>query len=114
MSVIEPTAFTTGSVERAAARGADEAWLAEARSDPSSRLLLVRGADVASVDDGLELRAGADDEAAVLLGMVGGAAWFAAPAADDDPGSFTSLRELAGALAPGDAQLAATAVGLLG
>jgi len=135
-----PQAFAGAVIDRAGERRADEAWVAERRSDPASRAVVVlRGAvavrGAGAYESGAatwgEARGGAPDarlarvpladvaathgaREAVLLGLEDGAALFAVALPEPPAGTdAVALRDAASLLGPGDAGLAAYATAMV-
>ncbi|QAY61039.1 NAD(+) diphosphatase [Microbacterium protaetiae] len=108
-------------VDRSAAERADDALIPRLRSDPTTRVLVVRGdrvevsgdsalrlrwsrADQAPVDAAWAFLGRADDGAALLLARV--------EAHEGSEGTWASLRTVGGALSPVDADILAMAIAL--
>jgi NAD+ diphosphatase len=122
-----PTLFAGPFLERRAEMRDDPSWIAAARGDPATRYLLGSGAtqlvsagdpmDVAWLDGGHELVAGAHDDDLTLLGWFRGARCVlvelrdpvAARAAMPDGAEMRELRPLAPMLPPDSASLLAYA-----
>ncbi|MGZ4269839.1 MAG: NAD(+) diphosphatase [Solirubrobacteraceae bacterium] len=105
-------------LDRAGARRADAAWLADRRADPGARAVVATEAGVLMSGDVpafVALDALGDAPELVLLGVDGaGSAIFAADAEGPFPGAeIVSLRDAAPRLAQADGGLLAQAVGLL-
>jgi NAD+ diphosphatase len=112
--------FSGSPVDRAGARRADQAWLAELERDPRSRAILVTG-DGVLVEDGRLARVPLDEVAGADLILLGieddGAALFAVDATglDQPPPSTEAigLRDAGALLSHGDGGLIAQATGLV-
>jgi NAD+ diphosphatase len=122
--VAVPNTFAGGALDRAGARRADPAWLAERTADAGARAVVATRSGVLASDGAparVPLGALAADTELVLLGVdPAGTALFAADPGDDDaavalePGAqLHGLRDLAPALGQADGGLLAQAVGLL-
>jgi NAD+ diphosphatase len=112
-------AFRVTAHDRMTERRKDDGFLESAVTDPSSRVLVLRGDELAAGDVGLELVSPAAAPAGerLLLGSVDGVVYFVALAADDDASlrglAFAGLRQLASTLDERQLSLAvhATALG---
>ena len=121
-SLLADLALARGTVDRAAERRADAAWVAERWSDPRTRVIAVSDGSVPveSADTGAPRLHFIDAEAAdgsevVLLGLDGdGTAYFCARVADRAvvPGEWAGLRDVGALLDSRDVGLAVTAVAL--
>jgi len=121
MELVLPIAFAGGTADRAGARRRDEAWLAEARTAETTRVIGVRAASKLFVCDGpglghcTELP---DEVDLTFLGVDGeGRAIFAADLGGDEAETeqtFEELRALAAVLPGHEAALAAHAVAMVG
>ncbi|MFL6138580.1 MAG: NAD(+) diphosphatase [Frankiaceae bacterium] len=118
-----PPALSRGTVDRAAMRREDEAWLAAAWDDPRARALVVRETQVLVKDDAdgpslvLLPPAEAPPGARYFLGESDGAPYFAVSADSTDStgpagARAASLREVGAALSDRDAGLVVHAVAL--
>ncbi len=123
----QPNAYTGGTLDRAAHRRTDEAWLSAARHDSRSRFALFWRGD-ALIEAGetpaaaLVSRPALNDAPWVFLGLQNETPLFAADlSALDDPsavlgetrGTFTDMRSLTTLLQADDATILATARGML-
>ncbi|HSS68974.1 MAG TPA: NAD(+) diphosphatase [Nocardioidaceae bacterium] len=112
-------AFRVTAHDRMTERRKDDGFLESALADPASRVLVLRGDELAADDMGLALASPADAPAGerLLLGSVDGVVYFVALAADDDASlgglAFAGLRLLASTLDERQLSLAvhATALG---
>ena len=119
--------FRSGAHDRLSERRRDEDFLADAWSDPGSRVLVVRGGELAATPDATALRwvspVAAPAGQRLLLGSADGTVRFAvltddaaaggAPDSDDvDSPSYAPLRRLATQLTPLEASLAVQAAAL--
>jgi NAD+ diphosphatase len=108
------TTFAGATLDRAAERRSDDAWLAERRADPASRA-------VAVVPDGVVLDgdrlarlplSALDGEPLLLLGVEDGHALFAVDTPAPPSGRVTGLRDAAARLSQSEGGLAAYASAL--
>jgi NAD+ diphosphatase len=115
-----PNAYTGGTLDRAAHRREDAAWLASALADPASRFVVFHQGK--TLVDGLAERAPravlvpkpAVETTFVFLGLQDGAPIFAAELAAPPPeASLTDLRGITGNLPADDATILATARAML-
>ena len=123
MELVHPIAFAGTTVDRAALLRRDEAWLAEARHAPSTRVIAVRLPTQLLMAEGPRLgqvsAASLPAEAALtFLGLDdGGGALFAFDMGTDGDApsehAFEELRALAAILPAGEAAMAAHAVAMV-
>jgi NAD+ diphosphatase len=111
-------AFGVAAHDRLTERRKDEAFLARVANDPSTRVLVMRGAELAVDDAGLASVAAADAPAddLLLLGSADGVVYLLA-LLDDDAGEgceFASLRQLASSVDESQLSLAVHAIALGG
>src|SRR5438067_8208084 len=117
--------FTSSEIDRAGLRRRDDAWLAQARQDSSTRLIVVTSATQLLVVDGPRLgHLAADllgpDADLIFLGLdADGAALFAVDAdahetLDLTSHTFDELRAIGPVVPAGEAALAAHAVAMVG
>jgi NAD+ diphosphatase len=123
--VAQVNTFAGGGLDRMGPRRTDEAWLAERRVDPASRVVIATSEGVLVDGDGAPAFVGLDevpaDAEVVLLGVEGGgAAVFAADPGPEraaalrpDVAELVGLRDVAAMSALADANLLAHATGLL-
>jgi NAD+ diphosphatase len=109
-------AFRVTAHDRLTERRADDAFLAQAGRDPGSRVLVMRGDQLAADDAGLTLVPAADlpPDRLLLLGSVDGVLYLLMLEDDDasEQREFRSLRSLAGVLDERQLSLAVHAIAL--
>jgi NAD+ diphosphatase len=113
-ALLADLALARGDVDRCAERRADGAWLAQAWTDPSTRVLMVHDGAVAVDGNRLRSVSGSevpDDVERMLLGVdSSGAAWFAARM--PITGAAAGLREVGAGLSGDEVSVATTAIAL--
>jgi NAD+ diphosphatase len=108
--VTEPVTFAGGSLDRAADRRGDAAWIDAARNDPRARAVVVGPDGVALAGERLALWPVEVDGS--FLGLAdGGAPLFAVPAPED--AELTGLRDAVSTLSHADAGIVAYASALV-
>jgi NAD+ diphosphatase len=117
---LQSLALARGTVDRAAHRRTDDAWLKDRWNDRSTRVLVVDDGAAAVTGDPPALRLAAPGDVGPtdwphrwFLGQdAGGVALFAVSARLDRPGDAATLREVGALLSDRDAGLLTTAVAL--
>lgn len=114
LGLVENT-FAGGGLDRRSETRRDAPWVAARWAEPGARALMLRAGDPLMQDGRLALRPTAgpaprdDGGGPLFLGFDAEGPVFALEAPAAAPGEFAELRSVAGALAPAEANMAATA-----
>jgi NAD+ diphosphatase len=113
-------AFRVTAHDRLTDRRKDAAFLDAAAADPATRVLIMKGEELAATDDGLVLVGASESPPGeqLLLGSVDDVAYFVTLVDDDDASTdglaFAGLRQLAATLGESELSLAVHAIALGG